>query len=152
MARLIDDKATSVFQRHCSHLASFVSAALNPTISVCFLLVAACTVERGLSSESNSVSGPLTPSTWLSINFHMNPSDSLVWVLTDISPLLLATVWANCLLLFNHRKGLLSLLKTLCKLWIRSPLRFCWPESEHEQSNKDEAQNNQHAQNHWVDF
>ena len=62
VARLIDHKATSVFQRHCSHLASFVSAALNPTISVCFLLVAACTVERGLSSESNSVSGPPTPS------------------------------------------------------------------------------------------
>lgn len=35
---------------------------LNPTISVCFLLVAACTMERGLSSESNSVSGPPTPS------------------------------------------------------------------------------------------
>ena len=62
VARLIDHKATSVFQRHCTHLASFVSAALNPTISVCFLLVAACTVERGLSSESNSVSGPPTPS------------------------------------------------------------------------------------------
>ena len=62
MARLIDNKATSVFQRHCTHLASFVSAALNPTISVCFLLVAACTLERGLSSESNSVSSPPTPS------------------------------------------------------------------------------------------
>ena len=35
---------------------------LNPTISVCFLVVAACTLERGLSSESNSVSGPPTPS------------------------------------------------------------------------------------------
>jgi hypothetical protein len=35
---------------------------LNPTISVCFLLVAACTMERGLSSESCSVSGPPTPS------------------------------------------------------------------------------------------
>ena len=35
---------------------------LDPTISVCFLMVAACTVERGLSSESNSVSGPPTPS------------------------------------------------------------------------------------------
>ena len=35
---------------------------LDPTISVCFLMVAACTLERGLSSESNSVSGPPTPS------------------------------------------------------------------------------------------
>ena len=35
---------------------------IDPTISVCFLMSAACTMERGLSSESNSVSDPPTPS------------------------------------------------------------------------------------------
>ena len=35
---------------------------IDQTISVLFLLQAVCTVERGLSSESNSVSDPPTPS------------------------------------------------------------------------------------------
>ena len=48
---------------------------LNPTISACFLLVAACTLERGLSSESNSVSGPPTPSMrpWAPFPFECDP-------------------------------------------------------------------------------
>lgn len=46
---------------------------LNPTISVCFLLVAARTLERGLSSESNSVSGPPTPSKTVRVRFAFQP-------------------------------------------------------------------------------
>ena len=70
---------------------------LYPAISVCFLLVAACTVERGLSSESNSVSGPPTPSKrwWKALTFQYDASRIAVSVrvLARRSCLLASSIW-----------------------------------------------------------
>ena len=71
---------------------------LDPIISACFLLVAACTMERGLSSESNSVSGPPTPSDLPVFVWHFNATHvdagSLIGVFTGRAGLVLPSVRA----------------------------------------------------------
>ena len=106
-------------------------------------------MERGLSSESNSVSGPLTPSECLSINFHMNPSDSLVWVLTDVSTMLLSTIRS---LLFHCRKRLFNTFHLLSKTWFHSLLWFRWTQTKDEQAYQDEAEDYQDTEDNRIHF
>ena len=72
VARLTDIKAISVFQHHCTHPVSYRFCSINLNISVFSLLRTTCTMERGLSSESNSVSGPPSPSKQGFIITHFN--------------------------------------------------------------------------------